>query len=176
MDRLWAPWRSKYVRSKKDKGCIFCTKPKQKKDKTNYIIKRGKHCFAILNIFPYNNGHVMIAPYRHVSNLDDLKKSELIEIMELTQEIIKKLKKILKPRAFNCGFNLGEVAGAGYADHLHIHIVPRWQGDTNFIPIISNTKVIPQSLDDLYKRIKNKSQDTRHKSQAKTKKREINKK
>lgn len=153
MDRLWAPWRSKYVKSKKDKGCIFCIKPKEKKDKTNYIVKRGKYCFAILNIYPYNNGHLMVAPYRHVGDLDNLRKEELIEIMELTQELIKKLKKILKPSAFNCGFNLGKVAGAGYADHLHIHIVPRWQGDTNFIPIIGKTKVIPQSLDDLYKRL-----------------------
>ena len=153
MDRLWAPWRSKYVKSKKDKGCIFCNKSKENKDKANYIVKRGKYCFAILNIYPYNNGHIMVAPYRHISDLDKLKKDELVEIMELTQELIKKLKKVLKPSAFNCGFNLGEVAGAGYADHLHIHIVPRWQGDTNFIPIIGKTKVIPQSLDDLYKRL-----------------------
>jgi ATP adenylyltransferase len=153
MQRLWAPWRSKYVKSKKEKGCIFCLKPKAKKDKENYIVKRGKHAFVILNIYPYNNGHAMIAPYRHVGELDKLKKEELIEIMELTQEMIRRLKKVLKPHAFNCGFNLGDVAGAGYADHLHIHIVPRWQGDTNFIPVIGDTKVIPQSLNDLYDRL-----------------------
>lgn len=154
MDRLWAPWRSSYVKGKKEKGCIFCTKPKSKNDKKNYIVKRGEKVFSMLNIFPYNNGHVMVAPYRHVKNLDKLTKEELTELMIHVNKIINMLKKVLKPDAFNVGFNLGKIAGAGYANHIHVHIVCRWQGDTNFMPVIGKVKVIPESLDELYERLK----------------------
>jgi ATP adenylyltransferase len=154
MDKLWAPWRSQYVKSKKDEGCIFCNKPRENKDDKNYITKRGKLVFSMLNVFPYNNGHVMVSPYRHVKDLDDLKDNELTELMKHTNQIIKLLKKVLNPDAFNVGMNLGAQAGAGYADHLHIHIVPRWKGDTNFMPVIGKTKVIPESLDELYRRLK----------------------
>ena len=155
MDRLWAPWRANYVKSMKDDGCIFCIKPKEGKDKENYIIERGSKVFSILNIFPYNNGHVMVAPYRHIGELEKLDEAELTELMQHTNRIIKKLKIILRPDAFNVGINLGKAAGAGYAEHLHIHIVPRWEGDTNFMPVTGNTKVIPESLDELHQRLVN---------------------
>ncbi len=154
MDRLWAPWRSAYITSKKEKGCIFCTKCRLKDDKKNYIISRGEFVFSMLNIYPYNNGHVMVAPYRHVKDLDKLNIDEMTELMEHSRKIIKMLKKVLKPDAFNIGINMGRIAGAGFAEHLHIHIVPRWRGDTNFMPIIGKAKIISQSLDELYKRLK----------------------
>ena len=156
MDKLWAPWRSEYIKSKKNKGCIFCLKSKLKNDKKNYIVSRGKYVFSMLNIFPYNNGHIMVAPYRHIKDLGKLNDNELIELMKHANKAMKSLKKVLNPCAFNVGINIGKAAGAGYADHLHIHIVPRWQGDTNFMPIICNTKVISEALDELYKRIKSR--------------------
>ena len=154
MDRLWAPWRIKYVSSSTRKGCIFCKAFKEKKDYSNLIILRSKHCFVILNIYPYNNGHVMIVPNRHIKDLEKLSKDE---ILDLTATMIKTkniIKDILRPDGFNIGINIGKVAGAGVESHLHIHIVPRWNGDTNFMPIINNTKVIPQSLKDLYRSFK----------------------
>ena len=150
MDKLWAPWRIKYIQAKKSKGCIFCRKPRQKKDALNYIITRKRYCFSLLNIFPYNNGHMMVAPYRHVADFEKLRPEEKMDILELISESIAKLKKVLKPQGINVGINLGKAAGAGIAKHLHVHIVPRWDADTNFMPVISQTKVISQSLDDLY--------------------------
>ncbi|MBI4845790.1 MAG: HIT domain-containing protein [Candidatus Omnitrophica bacterium] len=150
MEKLWAPWRSKYIHAEKPIGCIFCRKPKQKKDKINFIVARRKHGFAILNIFPYNNGHVLVAPFRHINALDKLSFDEQADLMQLTVEIINILKKKLKPQGFNVGINLGKVAGAGIINHIHIHIVPRWAADTNFFPVIAKTKVISQSLDELY--------------------------
>ena len=150
MDRLWAPWRSKFVRKKKKKGCIFCLK-KNKKDNNKYIIKKIKFSFAILNIYPYNNGHVMVSPYRHIKDLTGLRDNELLDMMVLVRETQRLLEKKLKPHGFNIGINTGEVGGAGYRGHVHIHIVPRWSGDTNFMPIIGQTKVIPQSLKELHR-------------------------
>jgi len=150
MDKLWAPWRIKYIQAQTSKGCIFCIKPKQKKDKLNYIICRGKFVFMMLNIFPYNNGHVMIAPYRHTGEFERLTSEEKLELMDMSQETIKILKKALNPHGFNLGMNLGKSAGAGFDHHLHLHIVPRWNADTNFMPVIAQTKVISQSLDELY--------------------------
>lgn len=150
MDRLWAPWRSKFVRKKKKKGCIFCLK-KNKKDNNKYIIKKSKFSFAILNIYPYNNGHVMVSPYRHIKDLTGLRDNELLDMMVLVRETQRLLEKKLKPHGFNIGINTGGVGGAGYRGHVHIHIVPRWSGDVNFMPIIGQTKVIPQSLKELHK-------------------------
>ncbi|MFH1459593.1 MAG: HIT domain-containing protein [Candidatus Omnitrophota bacterium] len=150
MDKLWAPWRIKYIQAKKTKGCIFCQKPKQKKDKLNYIIKRKKYAYSMLNIFPYNNGHILVAPYKHEANLDKLVPNEVLEIIDLINENIKILKLKLKPQGFNIGVNMGKVAGAGFDNHIHFHIVPRWAADTNFMPIITGTKIISQSLDELY--------------------------
>ncbi|MFH0771570.1 MAG: HIT domain-containing protein [Candidatus Omnitrophota bacterium] len=154
MDKLWAPWRSKYVtRVNSIKGCIFCSKPKAGNDEANYIISRGKSSLSMLNIFPYSNGHVMVAPYRHVKDMIGLSAAELFEIFDLTRKMQSLLVKTMKPDGFNIGINVGRAAGAGVKDHIHIHIVPRWVGDVNFMPVFTSTKVISESLDALYDRL-----------------------
>ncbi|ASA77270.1 HIT domain-containing protein [Thermococcus sp. 5-4] len=154
MKIMWAPWRIEYIRSPKHDGCIFCDFPKENRDKERLILYRGKHCFIIMNNYPYNPGHVMIAPYRHVGRWEDLTDYELLEMMQLSQLMIKALKKTMNPQGFNMGVNLGRVAGAGIDDHVHLHIVPRWNGDTNFMPVIADTKVIPESLEEAYEELK----------------------
>ncbi|QDA31122.1 HIT domain-containing protein [Thermococcus indicus] len=154
MKTLWAPWRIEYIRSPKHDGCIFCDFPKENRDRERLILYRGEHCFIIMNNYPYNPGHVMIAPYRHVGKWEDLTDEELLEIMKLSQLMIKALKKTMNPHGFNLGVNLGRVAGAGIDDHVHLHIVPRWNGDTNFMPVIADTKVIPESLEEAYDELK----------------------
>ncbi|NJE60875.1 HIT domain-containing protein [Thermococcus sp. 21S7] len=154
MKIMWAPWRIEYIRSPKHDGCIFCDFPKENRDKERLILYRGKHCFIIMNNYPYNPGHVMIAPYRHVGRWEDLTDYELLEMMRLSQLMIKALKKTMNPQGFNMGVNLGRVAGAGIDDHVHLHIVPRWNGDTNFMPVIADTKVIPESLEEAYDELK----------------------
>ncbi|MCM8803875.1 MAG: HIT domain-containing protein [Candidatus Omnitrophica bacterium] len=151
-DILWAPWRMGYILKFKNKGCFLCEEIKLPKSK--FIVYKGNFSFIILNIFPYNNGHLMIAPMRHIKNLEELEDKEFIEITNLMKNSIKILKKILNPDGFNIGLNIGKISGAGLEDHIHIHIVPRWSGDTNFMPVISNTKVIPQSLNELSKILK----------------------
>ena len=152
MKILWAPWRIKYILGKKE-GCIFCDKVKENKDKENYVLLRGKNGFVMLNTFPYNNGHLMVAPYKHVPDLEGLEKDVLGELMGLVKTCTQILKKALKPEGFNIGINLGKVAGAGVEGHIHIHIVPRWGGDTSFISTVGDTKIIPESLDDTYKKL-----------------------
>ncbi len=154
MERLWAPWRSRYILGEEESKCIFCEKPKQDKDEDNYILLRGKRCLVMLNVYPYNNGHLMIAPYRHIDSVEDLEDDEAREMMEILSRMITLLKKTLGPEGFNVGMNLGAVAGAGIADHLHLHVVPRWKGDTNFMPLISNTKIISESLRKTYQKLK----------------------
>ena len=148
MKKLWAPWRIKYIKNiEKEKGCIFCIKSKEKKDKKNFILKRGKKSFIILNKFPYNSGHLMIAPYRHTGKIESLKEEEMLEIFEFLRISVSVLKKAIKPHGFNIGLNLGKIAGAGFPGHLHFHVVPRWSGDTNFMPVIGETKVIPEEIE-----------------------------
>ncbi len=156
MDRLWAPWRNKYILSaiSGSEECIFCRLPREKNDKKNYIVFRGKTAVVMMNIYPYNNGHLMIAPYRHIATLTKLTAEENLELMELLAQAEATLRKAMKAENFNLGMNLGRVAGAGFDGHLHFHIVPRWSGDTNFMPIISDTKVLSQSLDQAYQLIK----------------------
>lgn len=155
MDKLWAPWRSKYITSVKSiKGCIFCAKPKAKDDRSNYIVSRTPHSFSMLNIYPYNNGHIMIAPYRHVKDLNKLSEKEMLDLFNLLNESQELIARALKPDGFNIGINLGRAAGAGYKSHLHIHIVPRWVGDVNFMPVFTSTKVVSESLDALYSKLK----------------------
>ncbi len=156
MKRLWAPWRMRYILENDiDKvGCIFCVKPAQNKDEENKILFRGKHVFVIMNIFPYNSGHLMIAPYSHVDSLELLKEEEITEMFTLAQEVVKILKKVMEPDGFNIGMNIGRVAGAGFDKHVHLHIVPRWNGDTNYMPVLADVKVIPEALEDTYKRLK----------------------
>lgn len=155
MDKLWAPWRVKYVTKIAGKitGCVFCKICKEHKDKKNFVFLRSPYSYSVLNIYPYNNGHVLIVPYRHVNDLSKLKKWEkedLFELMEATKSL---LDKALKPGGYNIGINLGRIAGAGFPGHLHIHLVPRWGGDVNFMPVIGNTKIISQSLLTLYSRL-----------------------
>jgi ATP adenylyltransferase len=147
MERLWAPWRLQYVTQEKPGGCIFCDKPKIGDDRANYILRRGKTAFVILNAFPYNNGHLMVAPFAHISALEELPSETLYEMMDLAQDCIRALKAEFQAEGLNLGFNLGAPAGAGIKDHLHMHLVPRWAGDTNFMPVFADVRVIPQSLD-----------------------------
>lgn len=154
MDKLWAPWRIKYVNQKKIKGCIFCNALKENKDTKNFIVLRSQHCFAILNIFPYNNGHVMIVPNRHLKSLENLKEEEVLNINKVLLKVKSALTELLNPSGFNIGINIGKVAGAGIANHIHTHIVPRWIGDINYMPTLANTKVIPQSLSELHTKLK----------------------
>ena len=146
MDKLWAPWRSKYIYSRKMKGCIFCGNKGGKKN-GRYIIEKSKYSFSMLNIYPYNNGHVMVAPYRHVRSLELLSDAEVKDLIKLVIKTKIKLDKKLKPDGYNIGMNLGKTGGAGFAGHIHIHVVPRWEGDTNFMPVLTGTKVISESLD-----------------------------
>ena len=154
MDKLWAPWR-KQVIYKKLRGCIFCTKPRQKEDAKNYLFMRRRHSYAMLNLYPYNNGHVMVAPYRHVKRLENLTKQEASALILHVQVCEALLRKLLKPDGFNIGLNEGRVAGAGFKDHIHVHVVPRWRGDTNYMPVLTGTKVISESLEELYHKLTN---------------------
>ncbi|MEA3499698.1 MAG: HIT domain-containing protein [Candidatus Marinimicrobia bacterium] len=151
---LWSPWRMEYVKREKEKGCVFCKRIKQSNDKKNLILIRQKYSFVIMNLYPYNNGHLMVVPYRHIADYGSLKEVERNEIAELTNLSIKVMKNVLNPGGFNIGMNIGKIGGAGIADHLHQHIVPRWEGDTNFMPIIGHTKVIVDSLNETYNDLK----------------------
>lgn len=154
---LWAPWRFKYIESVDNQSkCIFCEKPKEEPSVENLVLYKSKYAFIIMNLFPYNTGHVMVAPYKHTSKISDLNSDEWIDITNLLDLSIRILEDVYKPHGFNIGMNLGRIAGAGIEEHIHIHIVPRWSGDTNFMPIISNTKVIPESLEDTYNKLKKK--------------------
>jgi ATP adenylyltransferase len=146
MEHLWAPWRIEYILSKKPPGCIFCDKPRESRDEENLILFRGNHHFIIMNAFPYNNGHMMVVPYRHTATLMDWSSEEQKEFMELADMAVNLLKRAMKPDGFNLGINMGQVAGAGVADHIHLHVVPRWNGDTNFMPVLSDTRVISEHL------------------------------
>lgn len=147
---LWAPWRAGFVKGPKEKGCVFCNRLKQKDSVSNLIVHRGERCFVILNKFPYNSGHAMVIPLRHVGNLEQLKANEVSELMALTQTTVRLLKSIVRPSSFNLGMNLGKSSGAGVPGHLHMHIVPRWIGDTNFMPVVGKTKVVSVPLEDIY--------------------------
>jgi ATP adenylyltransferase len=153
MENLWRPWRIKYILSDKEQGCIFCDKPKEQKDKENYILYRGKTGFIMLNIYPYNSGHLMVAPYKHVPTFEDLGEADLIELFLMVNKSTKLLKYVMQPHGFNIGANLGKVAGAGVKDHVHLHIVPRWEGDTNFMLVIAEANVIPESLDSVFEKL-----------------------
>ena len=151
MENLWAPWRMAYITPKTaPSGCIFCTKPAENCDAANYILYRGEHCFILLNLYPYNNGHLMIAPYQHVGTIEQLDATTLAELMAQAQMALRALRLTMNPDGFNMGINEGKVAGAGFADHVHLHVVPRWNGDTNFMPVLTDTRVISQSLEALY--------------------------
>ena len=156
MDKLWAPWRSKYIYSRKRTSCIFCGVKNEKNSKKRYILERSKYSFSMLNLFPYNNGHTMVAPYRHVKSLELLSNEELADLMSVVNAVKVRIDKKLKPNGYNIGINIGKVAGAGFAGHVHIHIVPRWLGDTNFMPIIADVKIVSESLEAMYCILKKK--------------------
>lgn len=145
---LWAPWRIQYITGPKAGDCIFCAAASEGVGGSGHVVEAGERCFVLLNAFPYASGHVMVAPYRHVGELEALDDDELLELMMRTRRAIAALRDVMAPHGFNAGLNLGEVAGAGYADHLHLHIVPRWKGDTNFMPVLGGTRVISQALEE----------------------------
>ena len=156
MKHIWAPWRIEYIRAEKPAGCILCDKPKENKDVENYILYRGEKNFIMLNCYPYNPGHLLIAPYRHIGTPEGLTVAERNEHFELVSRSIAVLKEAFQPAGFNIGATLGRVAGAGIEDHCHSHIVPRWQGDTNYIPVLADIRIVPQALADTYKTLAGK--------------------
>ena len=154
MDRIWAPWRMDYIESSKKPGCVFCEKLQSKKDKKNLVLYRGMETFILMNLYPYTNGHLMIAPYLHTSDVNELTEIANKEIMQFAKDCFNILKSKLGAEGFNFGANLGKVAGAGIDQHIHYHIVPRWSGDTNFMPVISDTKVMIEKLNKTWERLK----------------------
>lgn len=156
MKQLWTPWRLPYILSAKQEGCIFCDFLEQdvSHDRDNLILLRGERAFLMLNKYPYNNGHLMALPYRHAASLEDLLPEEQADLMALTALSIRALRHAMMPEGFNIGYNIGKVAGAGVKDHVHCHVVPRWNGDTNYMPVLAEVRVIPQALSDTYDQLK----------------------
>jgi len=158
-ERLWTPWRMAYIRQGSGDddgggGCIFCDRPAAGDDAANHILGRGEVTFVMLNAFPYNPGHLMVAPFRHVGEYGELTAAELAETMAFAGTAVAAITESSGAHGFNLGMNLGQVAGAGVADHLHLHLVPRWNGDTNFMPIVGQTKVLPELLEEAYDRLR----------------------
>lgn len=155
MERLWAPWRLEYIKSTQDdeEDCIFCQKPKETDDKENLIVYRSNLSFVIMNKFPYNNGHLMVVPYIHEADLTKFTDDVLLDMQHLLQLSLKALNDTMNPHGINIGVNLGRSAGAGIVDHLHYHMVPRWNGDTNYMPVLAGTKVISEALEDSWQKL-----------------------
>jgi ATP adenylyltransferase len=160
MDRLWTPWRYRYVSSAKptgagpDSGCIFCEKAASSDDRGNYVVLRAERNFLILNLYPYTTGHLMIAPYEHIATLGEAPQETLHEMMQLTARAEKALRQVYAPDGLNIGMNLGESAGAGIAGHIHMHVLPRWTGDGSFMTTVAETRVLPETLETTYERVK----------------------
>ena len=154
MKHIWAPWRMEYIEAEKPNYCILCQKPQEKSDESNYILCRWSHNFVMLNAYPYNPGHLMVAPYRHVGTLEESPDEELWEHLRLVKEAVAALEAALNPQGFNIGINLGRAAGAGIEDHFHTHIVPRWVGDTNFMTVVPDVRVLPEALAETYRKLK----------------------
>ncbi len=160
LERMWAPWRMEMIRAPhcKDEGCFLCTKPAQDKDRENLVLERGETCYCLMNLYPYNNCHLMVVPYRHSGEIMDLTPQELAELMRLAQRWIAIIRKAARPEGFNVGMNLGRIAGAGMAEHLHLHIVPRWGGDTNFMSVFGGSRVINQALEETWEELRQAAQ------------------
>lgn len=154
MEKLWAPWRMQYIKGPKKEGCILCDLPGEDDDAGNLILFRGRHNYVIMNLYPYSNGHLMVAPFAHVADYAELEEPTLVECSKITQEALKCLREAFSPEGVNVGINLGRVAGAGILDHVHLHVVPRWQGDTNFMPVLSETKVISEHVRTTYEQLR----------------------
>lgn len=156
MKHLWSPWRMTYIEnSKNEGGCVFCNLQAKADGVENLIAFRAKLSYVILNRFPYTSGHLMVIPFAHIATIEELDAMTRAEMMELTSRCTTELRQLYQPQGFNVGINMGEAAGAGVLGHVHIHIVPRWAGDTNFMSAIGETRVLPESLEDTYKRVKN---------------------
>ena len=155
MERLWTPWRREFVEGsdKRARECFLCAIPGEHDDRRNLLLLRAERVFVVLNRYPYNSGHLMVAPYAHTGDLANLEAPTADELMHVTQQSLDVLQHGYQPDGFNIGMNLGRVAGAGLPDHLHVHVVPRWGGDTNFMPVVAGTKVLPESLDQTYDRL-----------------------
>lgn len=153
MKVLWAPWRMGYILSDKTKGCIFCDLPKQDRDRENLILYRSSHNFVIMNRFPYNNGHIMVVPYIHTSTLEDMGDEALLDFMKVTRHAMSSIKKAFMPEGFNAGINVGKIAGAGMEEHIHLHMVPRWAGDTSFMTVFDEVRVIPEHILSTYDKL-----------------------
>lgn len=153
MKTIWAPWRMEYILSEKDKDCLFCIKPAENRDRDNLILYRDKNVYVIMNKYPYNNGHLMVVPYFHTSSFDGLSGDVLFDIIRITKYSVDCLQNAFHPEGFNIGINIGSPAGAGIEEHIHVHIVPRWAGDTNFMTVVGETKVIPEHLLDTYDKL-----------------------
>lgn len=154
MDHLWSPWRYRYIsQADPSGGCIFCVKAEERKDDSNFVLYRGKLNFAMLNLYPYTSGHLMIAPYEHVATLEQASEETLSEMMLLTRRASHYLREVYRPEGMNIGMNIGTSAGAGIAGHIHMHVLPRWSGDTNFMTTVGETRVIPEDLADTYAKL-----------------------
>ncbi len=153
MERLWAPWRGEYIRSS-SKGCFLCAALRERDAERVFVLERNARAFTIMNRYPYNNGHLLVAPIRHIGSIEELDDDEVLDMHRLILRAIKAMGIVIKPSGYNIGINQGSVAGAGLVDHIHIHLVPRWPGDTNFMPIISETKVVSEGLKETYNKIK----------------------
>ncbi|MBI2817708.1 MAG: HIT domain-containing protein [Acidobacteria bacterium] len=155
MDYLWSPWRYQYVSQQlPEKGCVFCIKMQQSNDEENLVLYRGVNNYVLLNLYPYTSGHLMIAPYRHIGSLSAADDATWMEMAALTRKAEQALQKAYKPEGINLGMNLGKSAGAGIADHIHMHVLPRWHADSNFLTTISETRVLPEALEDSYRKLK----------------------
>jgi ATP adenylyltransferase len=154
MDRLWSPWRYTYIHAASPKdACIFCAKMAENRDRENYILYRGERNFVLLNLYPYTNGHLMIAPYEHVSRLVDAAPETLAEMMSMLRTWEGVLRSVYRPAGINLGMNLGEAAGAGVVGHIHMHMLPRWMGDSNFMTVVGETRILPETLETTYDRM-----------------------
>ena len=156
MDRLWAPWRMGYIvnNSKDHTSCFLCEARKQNDDRKNYVLYRGRHSYVIMNLYPYNNGHLLVVPYAHVPDMNALSIDALPDLMKCTQDSLNALKQVMNPEGFNIGINIGKVAGAGLPEHMHIQIVPRWTGDTSYLTVFDETRVMPELLNGTYDRLR----------------------
>lgn len=159
MNRIWAPWRMTYISAEPEQGCIFCVRDLAEQDTTRQVLFRGSHAFVMMNRFPYTNGHMMVAPYRHSADLADFDDAEVVEMHRLVCLARDVLVQVSRPDGFNIGLNIGRAAGAGITDHLHYHIVPRWNGDTNFMPVFADVRVVPQHLEETYRLLRHAFQE-----------------
>jgi ATP adenylyltransferase len=155
LDRLWNPWRYQYVtKENRPEGCIFCDLPKEQNDEATLIVHRGRFNYVILNRYPYTTGHLMVVPFKHTDSLQGIDDATAQELFMLVRVADQKLREVYRPKGMNLGMNLGEAAGAGIAEHIHMHVLPRWIGDANFLTVIGETRILPEELSETYRKLK----------------------